>query len=54
MLLTEAMGCVCASRRVSVLEAKGHISPGTDIAYIIKAGEKPLALLIGEHGLELH
>lgn len=53
MLLTEMTGCVCASWRVLALEAKGHISPGADIAYIMKAGEKPLTLLIGEHCLEL-
>lgn len=53
MLLTEMTGCVCASWRVLALEAKGHISPGADIAYIMKAGEKPLTFLIGEHCLEL-
>lgn len=35
------------------LEAKGHISPGTDITHIREAGEEPLALLVGEHRLEL-
>lgn len=53
MLLMEMMGCVYASWRMLDMEVKGHISPGTDIAYIMKAGEKPLTLLIGEHRLEL-
>lgn len=38
---------------LSVLEAKGRVSPGTDIAHIGEAGEEPLALLVGEHRLEL-
>lgn len=47
------MGCVCASWRVLLLEVKVYVSPGADIAYIMKAGEKPLTLLVGEHCLEL-